>query len=394
MVMVCHPGRQHSHQLAMALAEEGMLAEYLTGVPACAEALPTWQRVLLRKSLQSYAVPLAPPKVRHSFVSPIVRRVASRTLSPASAVDWAHRGDAWFDRVASRRLQRVRPDLVVCYENAALATFRVAKRLGITTVLDAASFHHSWQDRFYQFRESPRSHDRITKRKDSEAAIADAILTVSELARESYLEGGMFSHKVEAIPVGVDTAAFRPSNGRNKGPLRFVFVGNHTNIKGIDTLLDAADKLASDHVSFSLTTIGGGRGQELPTRSYLNQRCRLSHAELASELPAHDVFVLPSRFDSFGMVVVEAMACGLPVIVSENVGAREAVAIHESGLVVPPADPLRLAGAMKWFVNHLDHLPAMSAAARSMAERFDWSFYRDRSVRFLQSLAATRRDAS
>ena len=86
--MVCHPGRQHSHQLAMALAEAGMLAEYLTGVPACAASLPWWQRRVLRRQLEAYAIQIDPELVRHSFVAPAVRRIAARVARPATAIDW------------------------------------------------------------------------------------------------------------------------------------------------------------------------------------------------------------------------------------------------------------------------------------------------------------------
>ena len=118
---------------------------------------------------------------------------------------------------------------------------------------------------------------------------------------------------------------------------------------------------------------------------------RLPHCELALELGRHDVLVLPSRFDSFGMVVAEAMACGLPAIVSDNVGAQELVTPFDTGLIVPTGDAAALSAAMRWFADHKERLPAMSAAARRTAERFDWRHYRRNVVKILNSVKSDAR---
>ena len=151
-VVVCHPGRQHSHQLAFALAEQGMLIKYITGVPTNPRTTSAWLRPFLRQYSTAYAIDIQPPLVKHIFVAPLVRRVAHSFASRATAVKWSHRGEAWFDWLAARELTALKPDIVVCYENAALETFRAAKKLGIRTVLDAASFHHAWQDQVLRSR--------------------------------------------------------------------------------------------------------------------------------------------------------------------------------------------------------------------------------------------------
>jgi glycosyltransferase involved in cell wall biosynthesis len=117
---------------------------------------------------------------------------------------------------------------------------------------------------------------------------------------------------------------------------------------------------------------------------------RLPHAQLARELDAHDVLVLPSRVDSFGMVVAESMACGLPVIVTENVGAKELVSVGENGLIVPVGDSDALADAMEWFIRNRSRVPEMSIAARKTAELYDWSYYYKRAVEFFEGMYSSR----
>jgi glycosyltransferase involved in cell wall biosynthesis len=393
-VVVSHPGRQHSHQLALALAAEEMLAAYLTGVPAHPFAAGRWGRPFIARYAEAYAIPLDPKLTRHCFVSPFVRRIASRIGTSAARVDWTHRADSWFDRWAARQLAASGAGLVVAYENAALHTFREAKRRGMTTVLDASSVHHRFQDQCFAPMESPAVHHRITRRKDEELDLADAVLTVSSLARQTYVDAGVRPSLVFANPVGVDTDLFKPidkqvTSGGDGPPrlIRFVYVGSAATLKGLDVLQQAVNALRVAGRSFELTLVG-------PEASSLNVSHdagirfsgRLSHSQLAQELPRHDVLILPSYFDSFGMVVAEAMACGLPAIVTERVGAREMIRQDANGLVIPAGDPTALAEALRWFIDHPSLLPAMSHDARLAAERYSWSAYGRRAVELLTSI--------
>ena len=211
-VVVAHPGRQYSHHMALALAEAGMLRKYFTGLPAHRDAGWRWVRPLIAKYAANYEIPLDASLVSHHFVSPVVHKLGSRLLPRRQSTALAHQIDSWFDRHVARCLSALRPDVVVSYENSALATFRQARSIGIVTVLDAASFHHVWQDRFYEPVESPRTHRRVIAHKDAEIELADHVLTVSQLARESYLEAGLPPERVHAMPLGVALDQFAAPN--------------------------------------------------------------------------------------------------------------------------------------------------------------------------------------
>lgn len=375
----------------MALADVGLLDKYLVGVPSHPKAVPFYLRPLLACCLQSYAIDIDPEKVIHNFSYAIVRRFSNLLCSRSRAIHWALRGAAIFDRAAARYVETSRPDIVVCYERGALEVFRVAKKLGISTVLDAASVHHAWQDRHYQPVETDLVHKRVVGRKDAELALADHVLTVSEFARETYLEAGLPAVKVTAITIGVDTNTFLPKSARRPGDLsriRFVYVGNASQLKGLDVLGEACRLLDASNHLYELTMIGVGKKTEFSgSVPNIHSVARLSHRELAIELRYHDVLVLPSRFDSFGMVVAEAMASGLPVIVTENVGAKEMVTPNSNGLIVPAGDAAALKHAMQWIIKHRDQLPLMSVAARASAEQYDWTHYRERTVRLFRQLS-------
>lgn len=387
-ILVCHPGRQHSHQLAMALAERGMLAEYVTGIPTSHMAGRGLARLWLRQSVEAYTISINPDLVTHVYVASALRAAARRLVIRSRII--GHLADDWFDRYVCKRVDRLHPSVVVAYENSALFTFRRAKKLGIKTVLDAASVHHHWQDRFFHPVEGPALHRRITHRKDQEIALADHVITVSELARESYLEAGVSPERVHTIPVGVDVNLFQPRSDEKPADqsCRFVYVGNSSPLKGLDVLRDAIGRLRAASEDFTITLIGRPDASELleTTNDKTVRKGWMSHDHLASEIPQHDILVLPSYFDSFGMVVAEAMACGLPVIVTENVGSKEMVSQGVNGLIVSVGDAESLADAMRWFIQHMKRLPEMSRAARESAERYDWSVYRRRVTEFLASV--------
>jgi glycosyltransferase involved in cell wall biosynthesis len=382
-VLVCHPGRQHSHELAAALAAEGMLARYVTGVPTECSVNGLFGR-LLRHIAKIYPLPVDPRLVKHVYVASLLRRGAAAVLSRGTLTAVAHRADGLFDRWVCRLVPKLCPDVVVAYENSALQTFRQAKALGVTTVLDAASVHHRWQDCFLPPVEGEREHERIVKRKDEEIRLADHILTVSRFARESYLANGVAEGRVHAIPVGADVGRFRPDDeitltAAMDREIRFVYVGNASRHKGVEVFRQATSRLRASGARCRVTLIGALHDKSTDGLFYLG---RMDQQRLAAELRRHDVLVLPSFFDSFGMVVAEAMASGLPAIVTENVGAKEMITPGENGLIVPAGDAVALADAMAWFIKHRNRIAAMARAARRSAERYDWREYRRRIVSF------------
>lgn len=388
-ILVAHPGRQHSHQLARALHDENALAEYWTGVPTADPASkgPLYQKAIRYSPQPTTALPRC--VVRHWYVMPIVRRLAELVFSPSRAKALRHRAAAWFDAWVARRVPSGL-DAVVCYENAARDTFRAAKEQGATTILDAASVHHTWQDAFYEPTESAAAHRRITRRKDEEIALADHVVTVSEFARESYVEAGVPAEQVTSVPMGANLDVFSGGGDRENPtaqPFTFLFAGHARPLKGVDVLLEASEQLVAAGMDHRLQFAGGrDEGVFQNTCAPVESLGYLSHDRLASAFHAADCLVLPSRFDSFGRVVVEALAAGLPAIVSEHVGAKEVLTEGETGWVVPTEDVDALAERMRWCVAHRDQVRDMQTTAARTGQNYSWTAYRERVTDVIASI--------
>jgi len=392
-VVLTHPNRQYSHQLARALHRASRLEGYWTGVPA----RPVFEGTPLRplgRFLEKHSLidDLPSDRIKHCFWGPLARRLAL-PLPKRWAVDVEHRGMAAFDRWCARRVADTGADVVAGAENASLETFRSSKEAGMTTVLEAASFHHEWQDDFYSYPESAAVHARINERKDREIELADRIHTVSALARQSYVDAGVPAEKVVATTIGCDLSRFHlrrnDENRESEAPFTFIFAGHAGKRKGTDLLLEACRRLDRQGISYRMWVAGATENHlSWGATASVERLGWLPHEELARRYRDADCFVLPSRHDSFGMVVVEAMACGTPAIVSEQTGAREAITDGESGWVLPADDAVTLASQMKWCVEHTEQVETMRSHARRDAEAYSWSAYHERVVEAYRTLFA------
>jgi glycosyltransferase involved in cell wall biosynthesis len=393
-VLVTHPGRQHSHQAALALEEAGMLAGYWAGVPAV-ERHRRWVPERLWRRFVRYAPVLLPTqRVRWAPWVPALRRLGDRAL-PSRLAAWTDfLACRLFDRWAAARLRPRTAGAVVACEISALSTFRKARRLGMVTVLDAAATHHRTQDRIHGFAEPAALHRRITAVKDAEIALADHVLTVSDLARQSYREAGVPPERVHSVPLGVDVDLFAPGEEPVEAPAgegtTFVFAGAASRVKGFDLLLEAFARVHGAVPGVRLLVIGpAGDASSLLGASALEGVTilgPLSQVDLARRLRAADCLVLPSRNESFGMVVPEALAAGLPVLVSDRAGAAALVQEGQNGWVVPAGDAGALTRRMLHAAGSREELRGMREACRRSAAASGWPSYGERLSSLLRAL--------
>lgn len=397
-VLVTHPGRQHSHQTALALEEAGMLAGYWAGAP-CLESQGRFvPRALWRRLVRYDPVPLPPERVRWVPWTPALRRLGDRLLPARWAAANDLRACRLFDRWAARRLARERGgvDAVIACEISALETFRTARRLGIATLLDAPSIHRLAQDRVQPTADSMDLHCRIAAVKDEEVALADHVLTVSDLARATYIAAGVPEERVHSVTLGADLEIFAPAepDGSSEGPANggftFLFAGAPIPRKGFDLLLAAFAEVRGAVPGARLRLVGprgdaprlvaSRGGERISLAGPLDQR------GLAAELHLADCLVLPSRHDSFGMVVAEALAAGVPALVSGMVGAKDLVREGENGWIVPVDDAAALAQRMLWCASRPREIRAMRAACRLSAAGATWLAHHRRLVELMRTL--------
>ena len=178
----------------------------------------------------------------------------------------------------------------------------------------------------------------------------------------------------------MDTARFRPDPARRPtpgGPLRLLFVGRINQRKGIKYLLDALRLVGSQQVELTVC----GRvvdGLELfrPFARQITVRPDVSAAELVAAYQAADLFVFPSVAEGFGQVLLESLACGLPILSTTHTAAPDLIETGRQGFVVDPCSSVAIADRIDWALSHRAELAAMRVEARALAETFTWQRFR------------------
>lgn len=229
----------------------------------------------------------------------------------------------------------------------------------------------------------------INRRKDAEVELADRVITCSPLAADSYREAGVSDSKLCPMLLGAELPdvmhAWKPHNG----PLQYCFAGGLSYRKSIDVILDVFRRLCAENHSVRVSFIGGvaekqwlGEIEKTPNADY---HPNMPQPELFEMLAKADCLLLPSRFDSFGMVVAESMACGTPAIVSTLTGAKAMIEqFPGAGWIVEP-DAESLYGCILRHIENRQLLFAAREQALAAAEHFTWQAYRQRAGNLFQA---------
>ncbi len=306
----------------------------------------------------------------------------------------AHWDRTTFDRHVARNLPEC--DVFVGLSGSALVSGRTAKQRGAEYLCDRGSSHIRFADRILreEFQRWGQEFAGIDPRnmasEEQEYEEADLITVPSEFVLRSFIEMGVPAHKMRKVPYGADLSRF--SKVADPDPERFdvLFVGQVSFRKGVPYLLEAFEGLR--HPRKKLTIVGG----ILPEMTLFLQGKTLTDVDFVGPLPntrlkevmSHShVLVLPSLEEGLAMVQGEAMACGCPVIASENTGAEDLFEDGQQGFILPTRDP----GSLTEHLEMLTQNPSLRAqmsekCLQRVAEIGGWDLYGQQYVSVLESL--------
>jgi glycosyltransferase involved in cell wall biosynthesis len=401
--------------MAAGLARARLLREFVTpvGVPRGRPASRLWRmapgvvRVQVARELRRRELPpdLEFGSVHHAATLLEILAVAFQRLpamEPAHILLATIR-DAVFDRSVLRRLKKGDKAFIGSY-GAALHSLRRANRLGIASYLEYPIAHHSFADaiqreeakRVPEYAPTMRFHSaRRTALLNDEIQTAHRVFVLSEFQKRTFLEAGIDEEKLIVTPLGVDLDTFKPiRTSREKRVFRVIFVGQISQRKGISYLIEAF-RMATIPNS-ELLLVGRMMGLELgwshiPGMRYVPHVPRWELPELYASA---DVFVLPSLVEGFALTALEAMACGLPVIVSTNTFAADVVTDSLDGYVTPIRDPVAIAERLQYLYRHPAQRDQMGKAARRRAEDFSWDRYGELITSIIRSGSSPRQPTS
>jgi len=298
-------------------------------------------------------------------------------------------------------------DAVVASWGCAEWVFREANARGVLCILNYPLAHHNFTRRYLleeaelqpAFATTLNGHDHpewYERRLNAEIEMADHILVGSTFARDSFITEGVPAKKLTVVPYGADVSLFSPEEKRvSQGDgLRLLFVGQIGQRKGISYLLDAVRRM--ENKGDTLTLVGQLQGDEKAFENSWNlfhHIPHVPHAELPEIYRHADVFVFPTLVEGLGIVVLEAMASGLPVITTSN-GPGDVVRDGVDGFLVPPRDVNSIIDRLEILRSNPELRAKMGRNARQRAQEYTWKIYRETAVTNIEGWLDRQRGGS
>jgi alpha-maltose-1-phosphate synthase len=406
MILLSHPtGNEFVREAACAFDQAGLLGEFWTTISWAPDGnfnrvLPTALRQLLGRRAFSSSVR---SRTRTTPFREMIRLLAGQIgFSPKHetgifSIDSVLRG---LDREVSDRLRHIENcDLIYAYEDGALDSFRVASERGIARLYDLPiGYWRAGQKIFAEERErEPEWAETLTgardsteklARKDQELQLAQRVIVASSFTKET-LRDAPVAPRIDIVPYGAPdpiSSQIRKSSGR----LRVLFAGALGQRKGLSYLLKAVEML-KDSVELTLLgkkSVANCRALESAVRQY-RWIPSLPHAGILREMQNHDVLVFPSLFEGFGLVVLEAMAQGTPVITTAHTCGPDIIQDGIDGFIVPIRSSQAIAEKLELLINDRDLLATMKQSAREKAASRRWQNYGQRLVEVAREVMAS-----
>ncbi len=309
----------------------------------------------------------------------------------------------YFDKMVAKQLlqeTKNRANALYAYEDGAYHSFLKAKELGITCLYDQPIGYWRVAQRILQKERElwpeweatiPGINDSEEKliNKDNELALADCVFAASTFTANTLKVYPKELKHVKVIPFGFPEInsdkifqKFKPNK-----KLKLLFVGGLSQRKGIANLFTAVNSL-KNHVE--LTVVGRKLNEdcailnkELKNHNYI---ANLPFPEVLKLMGEHDVFVFPSLFEGFGMVITEAMSQGLPVITTINTAGGDLIEHGKNGWLVTPGSTDELTILLQNLIEKPEQITSVAKEALKTAQKRPWSVYASDVVKTIENL--------
>ncbi len=423
MFLLSHPtGNTFVRAALQTLDENHLLHAYYTTLALTDKDWPArFLPAAYRREMNRRAYQINPERMVRFPQREIVRQVASKLnvgKLTAHETGWASVDAVYahLDRMVAQALSQTARSSsvsgVYCYEDCAWRTFQAAGPRGIAKIYDlpiaywraSRQLQQEETERLPEWRETMtgmQDSDAKLARKTEELEMADVVITPSLFVYRSLpapiraqkkccvVEFGSPSTARSPEKTGAsapeEMRAFAESEKRSEpsaaqaSPLRVLFAGSMTQRKGLGDLFMAMKLLNRSDVE--LVVLGS---PVAPLAFYRRQygafrhEATRPHAEVLRLMQSCDVFVLPSLVEGRALVQQEAMACGLPLIITPNTGGEDLIVEGETGFLVPIRSPEAIAAKIAWFADHRKEVSEMGEAARRKAAEYTWERYRQK----------------
>lgn len=399
-IIVAHPERQHSFFTATALEQEGMLFKYITTVYNKPGSLTSRLGKLLKgndkkKADSRYCSAIPDEKVVQYLEIPALISLVLIRLPNCRPLyrKWRRFVNHRFAKKVAQYAIKNNVDAVISYDFCSDELFSILKKKApnIIRVLDVSISNRAFMKTNYE-KDIERTGDarikdeqidlwdnRVIDSVISEIQDANYFLVPSQIVKKSLEFSGADSEKIKVIPYGVDTSKFEfvKKKDVNK-PLRLIYVGQISFRKGLHHLLKVVSKYDPNRVK--LTVAGAYTADSIFVKEYGDKENIefvgfITRDILAKKYQESDAFIFPTLGEGYGLVVLEALSCGVPVISSDLAGGNDAIIEGYNGYVFEAGNDDEMIEKIERLASLGTNIQQMSENARKSAMEHTWDKY-------------------
>ena len=388
--VVTHAGRRDGYQLALALDEGGLLESLITDYYWNPSVYSALKKVLPHRGIPERYCPGLDSRRVHSPFKAVLADVGAKL----GKLNDTHQTKDTALGSAARRRAIATHSALFSYSYYAASAFRpgdteidcrflfqlhphpLSVRAVLADEMERTPAARASLSMEAEMRLSAEAFDQMAQ----EAELANGWAAASRYTAQTLADHGIPADKIHVVPYGVDLRSFPPRDRppSQEEPFTIVYVGSLIQRKGLSYLLDAVRALKSSNVRLLLRGRGAVDRELLKSYSDVDFDLKLGLplAELVQDIQRSDVFVLPSLTEGFAQVILEAMACGVPVITTANTCAPDILAEGRQGFIVPIRDPHAIEEKLVWGLEHRDALADMGRQAAQQAGIFTLERFR------------------
>lgn len=393
---------RHIQNVVRAILEAGLLKKWHVGLVDFADnrnnpllikltksLFPKVNSDLIRRRIEN----IPPCHIKQHIFWEVLRVGSSRLGLGALTSDWIWEREEWaMDNILKKAAREKDTTGIFGVEHGCLGAIREANRLGKWSAVAFTSLHHSFVEKWVlpELKKFPDLEDHVTRRldqlarkrdqrRDYEAQASKIIHTNSELTKRTLIEAGFSDKKFIKVPLASLPPPPFVHCDRRSEKLRLIMCGSVSVRKGTHLLMQAW-QLGSFAQRARLELYGAVHLPSSFLRRYSHdiiihgQRPR---SELEKACQNADAMIFPTLADGFGVVVMEALSAGCPVLCSANAGATEMIRQNINGRIFEPASVRAIVEEIHWCLDNRQRLYDMRYEAYQTAKNWTWDKFRE-----------------
>lgn len=402
-IIVAHPARQHSFKTATAIEKSGYLYAYITTVYQKKHSITSYITSFLGKKDKDKAnsrkcTEFSEEKVfLFCEILSLFYLLVSKICKNKRIIKKLYMFivNEFGKKVANFAIKN-NVDAVIMYDETSVSCFEILKKKApnIKRILDVSTVNRLYIKNIYDKDMKLYGHNNFKEELDflwnkkyidyykKEIDLTQAFIFPSQFVKKSYFYTNPNINKFYVIPYGVEKEKFKSvEEKKNKDinkPLLLIFVGQISIYKGLHHLLSVVSSFPKDKVRLKL--VGSYNKENQLYKKYKNKEniefCGfVSFEKLPHYYSEADVFVFPTIGEGFGLVVLEAMSVGMPVICSENAGGNDVIEEGVNGFIYNPLSENELKEKINYFIKNRNKINEMGINSKKISENYTWQKY-------------------